>query len=346
MRQTPRFRCALVGLALLGACGGDDDGANPDARPRPDAEAPPDALVLPTGPVDAKVMTFNVGLIQIVKGASQRIPPIVAAVKASDADIVCFEEVYTQYTNPEAFAAMLADVYPYAVWGDQNANNLSNGLLIVSKVPLYAPHYLTYPTNDGNQFVDRAVLSATAIAEDWALHVLCTHLQPGLDTPNTTIRRGQLEDLADFTEQHGYSDGPAVLLGDFNSGPEANPNEPTEECTNTTQCPDGCYLPDAMSIAMMETDYGWTDRSDEHGFSSCTWCKVEAEQLAVFLDQFPCDGSQRIDYCFVRGLTGGSDVTAIARTMEQDPDVDIGNGERAHTLSDHYAVECTIAPPP
>jgi endonuclease/exonuclease/phosphatase family metal-dependent hydrolase len=358
MRQTPWFRCALVGLALVGACGGDDGGNTPDARPRPDAEvpidgAPPDGGTsglpetlpdpLPTGPVDTKVMTFNVGLIQLVRGSVQRLPHIIAAVEASDAEIVCFQEVYLQYTNPATVAAELADTYPYAAWTWEATNTIGPGTMIVSKVPLYRQRFLRYTMNDPNGTVDRAVIAATAVADDWSLNVLCTHIQAGLDAPSTAIRRDQIAELGDFVTEHGYATGPSVLLGDFNAGPEANPNEPTEECDAET-CPSGCLAVDTQSITELETVYGWTDRSDEEAFTTCTWCKAEGTALAL-VDLFPCEGSQRIDHCFVRGLTGGSDITAQVRTMDQTVNIPLDSGANAQTLSDHYAVACTIAPP-
>jgi len=359
MRQTPRFLCALVGLALVGACGGDDDGANPDARPRPDAAPPIDAAPpdggtsglpetlpspLPTGPVDTKVMTFNVGLIQLVRGSVERLPHIIDAVKASDAEIVCFQEVYLQYTNPATMAAELADTYPYAAWTWEATNPLGPGTMIVSKVPLYRQRFLRYTMNDPNNTVDRAVIAATAVSDTWHLDVLCTHLEAGLDAPSTAIRRDEISELGELVVANDYDDGPAVLLGDFNAGPEANPNEPDEECSDTSSCPSGCLTADSQSITDMETVYGWTDRSDENTFTTCTWCKAEGTALAL-VDLFPCEGSQRIDHCFVRGLTGGSDVTSQVRAMNQAVDIPLDSGANAHTLSDHFAVECTIAPP-
>jgi endonuclease/exonuclease/phosphatase family metal-dependent hydrolase len=337
----PIRRRPVVLLALVAACGNDAP-ADPDAR-RIDAEIPPDAIDLPQGDVTAEVVTFNVGLIQTVKGATARIPHIVAAVEASGADIVCFQEVYTQYTNPETMAGELADVYPYAAWDDNSDGNVGNGLLIVSKVPLYLPRFHVFTMNDPNNIVDRAVLGATAISgTDWHLHVLCTHLQAGLDPTNTDIRRSQLDEIGDFVTEHGYAAGPAVLLGDFNAGPDPDPTD--DECPGQGNCPATCTPVDTVTIDMVEDDYGWTDRSDEEAFTECTYCKAEADDLA-FIPLFPCEGSQRIDHCFVRGL-GGSDIQLIDRVMDaNDLTIDIGGGDTARTLSDHYAVQCSLAPP-
>lgn len=332
MRLSP---AALVTVALA-ACG--DGGA---ADTPIDAARPPDALVLPPGPVDAEVITFNIGMIQTVKGAEERLPHVIAAIEGSGADIVCLQEVYTQYTSPEEVAGMLADVYPHAAYGPTNPDTQSNGLLIVSKVPLHQTTFLAFTMNDPNMIVDRAVLGATAIGDGWGLHVLCTHLQAGSDAANTAIRRDQLRELADFVADNGYADGPTVLLGDFNAGPDPDPTD--EECPDQGNCPATCTPTDTLSIEHLESMYGWTDRADETGFTLCTYCKPEADELAL-LPLYPCDGSQRIDHCFVRGLDG-ADVTAIDRVLDaSDLTIDLGNGETARTLSDHYAVQCSITP--
>jgi endonuclease/exonuclease/phosphatase family metal-dependent hydrolase len=197
--------------------------------------------------------------------------------------------------------------------------------------------------NDPNNIVDRAVLGATAVSgTDWHLHVLCTHLQAGLDPTNTAVRRSQLDEIGDFVTEHGYADGPAVLLGDFNAGPDPDPTD--DECPGQGNCPATCTPVDTMTIDMVEDDYGWTDRADEEAFTECTYCKAEADDLA-FIPLYPCEGSQRIDHCFARGL-GGSDIQVIDRVMDaNDLTIDIGDGETARTLSDHFAVQCSLAPP-
>lgn len=340
------LRLACAGLLALAACGGDDGPGTIDARPidapDPDAMELPDPL--PTGPVRGEFLTFNIGMIQTVLGAQARLPHVIQAVRDADVDVVCFQEVYTQYTDPSDVAEELADVYPHAVWEDFNVNNLSNGLLIVSKAPLYRKRFLRYTMNDPIGVVDRAVLAATVVADDWYTHVLCTHIQAGLDETNTNRRRDQLRELGEFVNEHGYADGPAILLGDFNAGPEAAPKGETCPIMN---CGASCLPVDTESITMMRTTYGWTDQAAELGFSDCTYCKLEAEALAYPVNLFPCEGSQRIDHCFHRGL-GASRITAMTRTMDQavsiacptSPDPD----RVCETLSDHFAVQCTVGP--
>lgn len=345
---------AFVSHGLL-ACGDDGGGADIDARPTPDSPPPIDAMgpdasgatlpdtlpdILPNEPVDAEVITFNVGLISIVKGAEQRLPHIVSAIEASGADIVCLQEVYSQFTTPLEFATELADVYPYAAWTWEEVNDVGPGVMIVSKIPLYRQRFLRFEANAAAT-VDRAVIAATAVSDTWYLHVLCTHLHAGLDDPSTTIRRAELDEMATFASQYGYVDGPSVLLGDFNAGPDPDPLD--EECPNQEpQCTATCTPADTESIAMMSTTYGWTDPYEPLAFNECTYCKGPAEALAL-LQMFPCEGSQVIDRCFTRG--SNATITAVDRVMDQGVNIDIGNGEFALTLSDHYGVQCSLTPP-
>ncbi len=360
---------AATGLSATAACGGGDDDTTIDARPRPDASgpidaAPPDAsgsvlpedlpTPLPSGPVTASTMTFNVGLIPTVKGRTQRLPEIIEAVEASGVDIVCFQEVFETYddtTDPASFidpptvAAELADVYPYAAWDWGGTSSLKNGVMIVSKVPLYRRRFVRFTMNDGNQIVDRAVVTATAVDEDagWHLNVMCAHLQAGLDTANTTARRDQLREIDELAEAEGYNDGPSILLADFNAGPDPDPLD--EECPGQGSCPATCSAVDTQTIDMVADTYGWTDWAEGLGFTPCTYCKAEADAMAYPLALFPCEGSQRIDHCFTRNL-GTAEVVTMDRVMDEpfSPALPTSQGDVAH-LSDHFAVRCEIAVP-
>ncbi|MCA9673747.1 MAG: endonuclease/exonuclease/phosphatase family protein [Kofleriaceae bacterium] len=354
--MTATLVTAALAVAGAAGCGGGDDqpatidAARYDARPPIDATGSdastsmvPDDLPspLPSGPVTAKTMTFNLGLIQTVRGAPQRLPHIVDAVKGSGVDIVCFEEVYTQYTSPPALAAMLADTYPYAAWDWTTVNTVSNGLLVVSKVPLYRQRFHRFTQNDNAGIVDRAVLGVIAVDDAWHLSVLCTHLQAGLDPSNTAIRRSQLAELDAFAEDEGFNDDAAVLLGDFNCGPDPDPTD--DECPGQAACPATCTPVDTETIDAVSQTYGWTEWATALGFDECTYCKAEADALAL-LPLFVCEGSQRIDHCFTRNL-GAAAVTAVDRVLDAPVAIDIGNGMTSTTLSDHYPVECDLGVP-
>lgn len=350
-----RARVLAVCAALLAACS-DDGGSSVDARPPIDAavdaaiDGPlthpelPETLPspLPSGPVTLEVATFNNGLVQLVKAAPQRIAPIQTALAALDADVICLQELYTQYTSPADFATALAATYPYAWYDTTVHNSLGNGLAILSKKPLYRGRYLNYAMNDSNGVVDRSVIAATVVdtTGNYYAHVLCTHIQAGLDGPGTTLRQAQLAELGQFVTDQGYATGPSILLGDFNTGPDPMPSD--TECSDDSNCSATCIAADTASYGMMSTTYGWADPGSTLLAGQCTSCRGQFVQMAT-LNLFPCEPSQRIDHCFTRNL-GTAAVQEMTRELD-DPVSIAGAGGTAEWLSDHYAVRCRIAPP-
>lgn len=348
----------LFPTVMAAACGGgDDDGpATADARidAPPIVDAPPVdgpathpdlpedlPAPLPSGPVTLKVATYNTGLVQLVKAAQARIPHLVTALAALDADVVCVQELYTQFTSPRTFAESLAATYPYAWYETTAVNSLGNGLAILSKKPLYRGRHLRYTQNDSNNVVDRSVIAATVVdaTAGYHVHVLCTHIQAGLDGPGISLRQAQLAELGQFVTGEIYDTAPSILLGDFNTGPDPMPTD--NECADDTNCAPMCIAADTASYASMSTTYGWTDASVGR-FTDCTSCRDQFVQMAT-LNLFPCEPSQRIDHCFARNL--GTSV-AVEVTRELDEMVSIaGQGGTANYLSDHYAVRCRYAPP-
>jgi endonuclease/exonuclease/phosphatase family metal-dependent hydrolase len=371
--RAPRLLLGILGVSLV-ACGGDDDSGTIDAR-RVDSSVPIDAggpdasgtilpedlpSPLPDGPVEANVMSFNIGLITTVKGRLERLPHIIDAIEASDMDIVCIEEAFISFydendpdtfINPPLIAAELDDTYPYIAYDQAGETSFRNGLMILSKVPLYRQRFFAFTMNDENGIVDRAVLAATAVSDDWHLNIVCTHLQAGLDESNTLTRRDQLREIDLLAEAEGYNDGPSVLLGDFNAGPDTDTTN--TQCEGISGCPAACTPMDTETITSVSTVYGWDDWADDLNFNLCTYCKDEADALAHPILLFPCEGDQRIDHCFTRNL-GTAEVIGMERAMTQvfdDPD-DPKDGPLAttqgdvNTLSDHFAVQCEIGVPP
>ena len=80
----------------------------------------------------------------------------------------------------------------------------------VGEVESYRQRFLRYTMNDTNNIVDRAVIAATAVSDDWHLNVLCTHIQAGLDPTNSAIRTAQLAELDQFATDNDYASGPSA----------------------------------------------------------------------------------------------------------------------------------------
>jgi endonuclease/exonuclease/phosphatase family metal-dependent hydrolase len=350
----------MVAVVWAG-CGGDDDddGVSFDAAPPPDSTgaddaAPPDGNgapvlpetlpdPLPNGPLDLTIVTFNTGLIQAVKGADLRLPEIVSAIKARAAgvDVMCIQELYNEYESPEGMAEALKAEFPYAYWNPVGETVFKNGLLLLSKHPLYRGRVLYFENNNTPPFPDRALIAAMVVSDDWNLPVLCTHLQAGLaGTEDPAIRLAEVGEIDDFADAEGYLDGAALLLGDFNAGPDPDTTDFECDDPDTKGEVELCEPADLVAYQAVLDD-GWTDPFPAD--APCTSCRAQYIALELIAGLFADEPDQRIDHCWFRNL---------------DPAVFIGGGvvfdevqsipfmdETLLTLSDHYGVECSFGPP-
>lgn len=356
MMRTRFLALALTVLAV--GCGGGD--AQPDARPDgriydgppgPDAgsavipEDLPDPL--PSEPVNGSFVTFNAGLIQVVKGGPERIPLQVPALKALDADVLCLQEIYMAYTSPPAYAAMLADTYPYAYWTWEGQYQMRSGLLIVSKHPLYRGRTVRYDQGNEGPTVDRMAIAATVVdaTDGWHANIVCTHLHAGLKTPDPATRLAEAQQLRTWAAEQNVDDGPSILLGDMNSGPVPPSYTDICECSDFGEADagtcDNCDLADTDTRA--ELGMTWTDPWPLTA-DFFTSGREQFLSLAVVPGLFPDEPTQRIDHCMHAGIAPSAFVgDASGLVMTADPNLDV-DGEILHYLSDHYGVRCTFAP--
>jgi endonuclease/exonuclease/phosphatase family metal-dependent hydrolase len=360
----PMTRMGILSVVLvLSACGGGGSD-RPDARPIVDArpidasnldagtqplpEDLPDPL--PSGDISGEFVSYNAGLLQVVKGGAERLPLIITALKALDADVICMQEIWPVYTNGPELAAALADVYPHSFWTWEGEYGLRNGLLIVSKHPLYRGRTLRYAMGNDGPTLDRMALGVTVVdaTEGWHANVVCTHLHAGLgdlDDPDRDIRLAEAAELRAWAATENLDDDPSILLGDFNSGPI--PPSQTSICECSTdgeldagpQICDNCDEPDIATRADLEQT--WTDcwAVDADFFTSG---RDQFLQLAVVPGLFPNEPTQRIDHCMYKGLGGSAFVPGSSGlVMTADPALDF-EGETLNSLSDHYGIRCTF----
>jgi len=189
MPRCPRALLALAGVLALAGC----------------VEPPPMSPRAPTpGVPHVTITSFNVNL------DMHDDPSTVAAIGATDADVVCLQEVNAGWRA--VLRTTWHEAYPYMAF----EGDASGGLAVLSRYP----------------FVDRGVHIAL---DDWhpawhievdspigALQVLQVHLRPPYS------RRGGIGGLFDVDEDHlleidGYSaqcddEVATVVVGDFNEG--------------------------------------------------------------------------------------------------------------------------------
>ncbi|HTM19853.1 MAG TPA: endonuclease/exonuclease/phosphatase family protein [Kofleriaceae bacterium] len=349
-----------LAIALVAACGG-GGGDRPDARPSSDAR-PPDADTtdaatavlpedlpspLPSGDISGSFVSFNAGLIQVVKGGAERLPLQVTALKALDADLICMEEIWPVYTNGPEMAAALADTYPYSFWTWDGEFSLRNGLLIVSRHPLYRGRVMRYAMGNDGPTIDRMALGVTVVddAGGWHANVVCTHMHAGLPDADKAIRLSEAQELQTWAASENLTDGPSILLGDFNSGPVPPSWQGICECSTEgeldagPQICDDCVAADTATRAELQNT--WTDcwAEDADFFTSS---RDQFLQLAVIPGLFPDEPTQRIDHCMYKDLGGAAFVPGSSGTvLTEDPALDV-DGETLNYLSDHYGIRCTF----
>lgn len=345
---TGMVRALALGGALAGTlfittgsvgCGSDGD-AKPDARAPWDArpgllpELLPDPL--PTGAQNVKVATINTGLLQTVKGAPERLPVIIEAVKALDADIICLQELYNATTNPKDFATAVAAEFPYSWWNLDRVNGEGNGLAVVSKVPLYRGRFVRFEKNDTNNLVDRGVLGVTAVKDgEWYAHIVCAHMNANLDEEGNGIRLSQVAEIKDLAMEEGYLSGPSFFLADMNAGPMA-PSNLTCECEVVEgTCTPECQPADTGSYDAVRES--WTDSNA--AMDDCTQCRDQLNAMAV-LSIFDREPSQRLDHCMHNNLSGGAGFKSSNFVLDEPQTIVDGNGEPVPFLSDHKGLRC------
>jgi exonuclease III len=357
--RSPGLACSLFALV---ACG---NGSSTPIDARVTSDAPPqiDSMVpmfdggtamipedlpdpLPSGAVALKVATFNAGLIAVVKGPEERLALQIPALKALDADVICMQEIFTQYTNGPTMAAALADTYPYSYWTWTGQYVQRNGLLIVSKHPLYRGRELYYTMGNAGPTVDRMVIGATVVdsADQWHANVLCTHMHAGLKSADLPIKLAEATELNAWAATEGYTTGPTFLLGDFNAGPVPPSSLDSCECDmNGDTDPQTCTPCDAADLATWnKLREVFTDPFPEAA-DFFTSGREQFLQLAVVPGLFPDEPTQRIDHCMYRDL--GTAEFLTGDTVLDEPQTIVVNGETLEYLSDHYGVMCEFGTP-
>lgn len=339
----------LTCVLAAGACGDDDGGVTADARPTPDAPPAPDAAPadasvsvmlpedlpdpLPAGDPDVTVATVNTALSFTIKYAAEREPQIVEEIKALDADVVCLQEIWDHLHGDNGnatFYDMVKDAWPHAYWSTIDTKAWGNGLLILSKHPLYRGREIRFqaqPTG-GDAVLDRIAIGADVVTGDAHFHVVCTHLHH--ENADPQIRIDEIEELDSWADSEGYLAGPTFLLGDFNTGPQVSPSACEPSCT---------ALEELSYPALLQN---WTDPNE--GWDQCTWCVAQANPMQV-IDPDPDYPDQRIDHCLYRNL-GTSELQSRSIILDQEITIEHDTEGTVQThLSDHVALSCTFAPP-
>ncbi len=199
----------------------------------------------------------------------------------------------------------------------------ANGLMLLSRTELSNTEY----TELDYFLIVRRVLYASTETALGPVHVFCTHLTAGLaELPYNgehesyeAEQMAQIQTLLAYVEEKAGGE-PAVILGDFNTGPETD--------GVTAEFPDNY----AALVAG-----GLLDPYLEQNPDQCTWCAGNPLTGADTVDNI-------IDHTFFKDF--GEDTTFEAsRILDQNIEIEV-EGEPLETyLSDHYGVEVAATRP-
>ena len=186
-----------------------------------------------------------------------------------------------------------------------------NGLLLLSRVELRNPSFELLPSF----LVQRGWLWA----EVGDFTVACTHVATGLPVEYA----GEFESYED--EQAGQLglilaglenvEGPIVLLGDMNNGPEK-----------------GGLAGSVVENWDLFAEAGFTDPNMEQEVPLCSWCADNT------LSESTSD--RAIDHILLRGATG----TDVFRFLDGTVEITVGEETLTSSYSDHYGLGATVVP--
>jgi hypothetical protein len=145
-------------------------------------------------------------------------------------------------------------------------------------------------------------------------------------------------EIHDFATAQGYLDGPALLIGDFNAGPD--PDTTDFECDDLDTPAEVELCEPADMEAYNEVLKDWMDPFPLDAF--CSSCREDYLALELLAGLFADEPDQRIDHCFYRDLAPSGFVEG-GLVLDEEQFIPLGE-ETLKTLSDHSGVRCVFGP--
>lgn len=243
--------------------------------------------------------------------------------KMSQYDIVGFNEVFELGPRAKILAQLKSE------WDDsfhayecpepaKELRRYNAGLAIVSRFPIVETHHIPYSQWStikqfgvfADEFAQKGAIHARirvpASSEPLEIDVFATHL----DSKLASVRKTQIDELADFAAKYAGPANPAILLGDFNTrGNEQYQKDPESAYAG---------LIARLRKVRPKTLDVWVEIGKGDGGTS---------------EQTGKDGGRRIDYIFLAPPTDGSN-RLVPKQIAVQPFLD----KKVVALSDHSAV--------
>lgn len=282
-----------------------------------------------------QVLTFNVGLLDLKIGRikiaevpyrDERLPYIVDALKRSEADVVCLQEVFS-VQHCELLTKTLREVYPHFVRHDNGSRlRLSHGLLTLSKFPVKRSAFVPFVNAPRFErfWIRRGALAATMDvgADESPLNIVNVHTTSGGRGGSETAAADSFRDMQ-IGELHAVASalpGRTLICGDFNAGPEASPKNYQTILSKGYIDAFALLHPGAAGVSPAVTWDPTNELNDQTG-------------------RFANSPPQRVDHVFLNGAAMAT-LEATETRIEFDAPLVPAAGKTV-TLSDHFGL-CAV----
>ena len=141
----------------------------------------------------------------------ERYPKIMKQLAASNADVVCLQEVTSTFS---ALLKRNRQLQEYKLITESRKKRYGNAFLIKKALGAYDSDVIPLPSN-----MQRSGLSLSVQWDDVQLTMINLHLESMMG--DTEVRIRQLETIRDYAERDNY----VVLCGDFNFGDKENDDQ-------------------------------------------------------------------------------------------------------------------------
>jgi len=282
---------------------------------------------------EVRLLTFNLGLLRFraccctifesPPFVEDRLVPICEALAASDAHIIAVQEIY----EPDHVDLLLETVkgtFPYhARYDNQRCWQFHSGLLFLSRFPITDSSVFKHAESSGleQMFGCKSCLTmqvGTPLG-DLFLANLHTTAGGGSDTESgdtDSARQSELEEAMQACQQAMQKGCKAMIVGDFNCGPEAS--------VGNYEFMKRDYV-DAVLPFVSEQMVTWD-------------CNNPLNNMPVFAD---CP-AQRIDHFFIHKEVQLKASSAQLKFSEATVPVADRAGQKRVCLSDHYGVQVSL----
>jgi exodeoxyribonuclease-3 len=189
-----------------------------------------------------RIATWN------INSVNQRVPNLIAWLKAREPDVVCLQEIKCMDDGFPAFEFQALG-YNVAVSGQKTFN----GVAILSKLPLedVSRGLPGDPTDEQARFI-----AATVSLPSGAARVACIYLPNGnpTNTDKYPYKIRWMDRLFQYCREHLASEEPLIVAGDFNVIPNPEDARYPEAWVN-----DALFLPETRNSYRAITNLGFTD---------------------------------------------------------------------------------------